>query len=210
MSTITQYQQLGKYLFVSMDQNNEIGSVYYEKGRIRLVHKSGPEISGHDYIAYFVVPDGFGRLIKNDYNNKTFGEIYDLFVNKNGLLLEQTNNNLMQGHNYKSHSINNINNINLMKLYEVYFKNKNNIFESYNQHPSRGYPKYLNISNDTALKEIFDAISNNKELSNAQRNSFYPNSQGIIKSANEQIYNLYNLYNLQNPFNCKIHDPQNV
>ena len=94
-----------------------------------------------------------------------------------------------------------------MILYEVYFKNKNNIFKSYNRHHSRGYPQYLNISNDTALKEIFDAISNNKELSNAQRNSFYPNSQGIIKSANEQIYNLYNFHN---PFNCKIHDPQNV
>lgn len=188
MSTITQYQQLGKYLFVSMDQKKEIGSVYYEKGRIRLVHKSGPEISGHDYIAYFVVPDGFGRLIKNDYNNKTFGEIYDLFVNKNGLLLEQTNNNLMQGHNYKLHSINNINNINLMRLYEVYFKNKNNIFESYNQHPSRGYPNDSISPDYTRMKDIFDAIHNGKD--NAE---------------------IYKMYNARNPLGrYLIHDPQKL
>lgn len=208
MSTITQYQQLGKYLFVSMDQNNEIGSVYYEKGRIRLVHGHGPEISGHECIAYFVVPKGFTKLKDYDnYKDKDFDTIYNFIDNNHGLLLEQTNNILMQGHNYKSYSINTINGISSMILYEVYFKNKNNIFKSYNRHHSRGYPQYLNISNDTALKEIFDAISNNKELSNAQRNSFYPNSQGIIKSANEQIYNLYNFHN---PFNCKIHDPQNV
>lgn len=184
MSTITQYQQLGKYLFVSMDQNNEIGSVYYEKGRIRLVHISGPKIYGHDCIAYFVVPNGFGRLIKNDYNNKTFGEIYNLFVSKKGLLLEQTNNNLMQGYNYKSDSINNINDINLMKLYEVYFANN---LKSCSQHISRGYPNDSISPDYTRMKDIFDAIHNGKD--NAE---------------------IYKMYNARNPFGqYQIHDPKN-
>lgn len=204
MSTITQYQQLGNYLFVSMNQNNEIGSVYYEKGRIRLVHKSGPKISGHDYIAYFVVSNN----PNSDYKNKTFDEIYQSIVSNNGLLLKQTNNILMQGSQYESHSINTINGISSMTLYEVYFKNKNNSLKSYNRHRSRGFPRYLNISNNTTLKEIFDAISKNKELSNAQGNSSYSNRQDIIKSANEQIYKSYND---RNPFGqYQIHDPQKL
>lgn len=115
----------------------------------------------------------------------------------------------MQGHNCKSFSINAINGINSMTLYEVYFKNKNNSLKSYNRHPSRGFPRYLNISNNTALKEIFYAILSNKGLSNVQKNKSYNNNQDIIKKANEEIYNLYNA---KRPLGSQyeIHDPQNV
>lgn len=209
MSTITQYSQLGKYLFVSMDEKGKIGSVYYEKGRIRLVHGDGPKISGHDFIAYFVVPKNFKKPQSNDYRNKTFDEIYQSIVSKNGYLLEQTNKQLAKGNQYNTVSIDSIFNISSMRLYEVYFKNENNSLKSYNRHISRGYPQYLNISNDTALREIFNAISNNKELSNAQGNSSYPNRQEIIKRANRKIYNIYND---KYPFGSqnKIHDPKNV
>ncbi len=37
--------RLGNYQFVSVDANGKIGSIYFEKGRIRLVHSHGPYVS---------------------------------------------------------------------------------------------------------------------------------------------------------------------
>lgn len=158
---INQYQQLGNYLFVSTDNNGKIGSVYYENGRIRLVHSKGPTISGHDCIAYFVVPNYFRKPDKKDYYNKKFKDIYELVVTNNkGLLLEQTNNVLTKGRSYTTHSIGSISNISSRRLYEVYFKKTtNNGLISNGSHPSRGYPQKIIIDN-TVMINVFNEIRN--------------------------------------------------
>ena len=53
------YSKLGRYLFVSMDKNQKVGSIYYENGRMRLVHENGPTVDRHnkDDVAYFVIPN---------------------------------------------------------------------------------------------------------------------------------------------------------
>ena len=39
------FADLGNFQFVTVDEKGLIGSVYFERGRIRLVHKYGPCIS---------------------------------------------------------------------------------------------------------------------------------------------------------------------
>lgn len=41
------FTDLGNYQFVTIDDNQKVGSVYFEHGRIRLVHPAGPCIELH-------------------------------------------------------------------------------------------------------------------------------------------------------------------
>lgn len=48
------YQRLGQYQFVSKD-NGKIGSLYFQRGRIRLLHAHGPEITIHQNLQRYVI-----------------------------------------------------------------------------------------------------------------------------------------------------------
>lgn len=48
MSYTFDYKNYGPFQFVTMDEYNKIGSIYYKNGRIRLVHREGPGIGACD------------------------------------------------------------------------------------------------------------------------------------------------------------------
>lgn len=143
---IKNFDGLGEYLFVSATDNNGkkiVGSIYFRNGRIRLVHKHGPEIVPHDSDTYFIcynkgktelkVPFGTSKddraILK-----KNFEKVVSTQIPQYGRLYEEFTNN---GEDYT--------------------------------HPSRGIPQFLDIETDR-LKEIYYTVSNlRKEDRNANR-----------------------------------------
>lgn len=143
---INKFEDLGEYLFVSATDNDgkkKVGSIYFRNGRIRLVHKDGPEVSAHDSDTYFIcynegktelkLPFGTSKddraILKKKFENKVSTQILQY-----GRLYEEFTNN---GKNYK--------------------------------HPSRGIPQFLDIETDR-LMEIYYTVSQlRKEDRNANR-----------------------------------------
>lgn len=54
----------GNALFVSKNDEGKIGSIYFNKGRIRLIHPDGPKISLHKNMKRYVIEGDFSRFFK--------------------------------------------------------------------------------------------------------------------------------------------------
>lgn len=67
---IKNFEDLGAFIFSSADSNGKIGSIYFQNGRIRLVHSDGPLIESYEKISYFIV------------NEKADGDILFKAINK--------------------------------------------------------------------------------------------------------------------------------
>lgn len=124
------FQDLGKYLFVSIDENRKVGSVYYKYGRIRLVHRKGPFVFFHVKTIYYIVPKSQTRNITTEeFRAKIKGlsqkEAQKLIKEKapNIQLLEDVQQPI-DAYAYR--------------LYEVYFSNSGKVT---GVHLSRGVPQ---------------------------------------------------------------------
>lgn len=132
---IKNFEDLGEYLFVSATDNNgkkEVGSIYFRNGRIRLVHKEGPVIEGHDsaeYSIYFIKEKSFEIFC--------FGKSQDDRATlKNNLEILVPTLKLPEGNLHED------------------IKNKGIKFT----HMSRGIPQFLDIETNK-LKQIYDTVS---------------------------------------------------
>ena len=146
---IKNFEDLGEYLFVSETDNNgkkKVGSIYFRNGRIRLVHKNGPEVSAHDSDTYFIrYNEGktklklcFGTskddraILKDNFEN-----VVSTQIPQYGRLYEEFTNN---GKNYK--------------------------------HPSRGIPQFLEIDN-AILKNIYEIVSKYEKQSDKSKANIF-------------------------------------
>ena len=193
------YSKLGRYLFVSMDKNQKVGSIYYENGRMRLVHENGPTVDRHikDDVAYFVIPNySYPRFN----GNETFNNIYLEIISNGGYLLNVTSGKIetevKRVIGFNSNGIISLQQVkNTMCLYEVYLQLKNNNILTFNgDHLSRGYPVNININDNLRVyKDMF----------------YYAYNKHSIDTGNDAIYGCFYGYwwynNFQLPFN--IHNP---
>lgn len=160
------YYKLGRYLFVSMDEDRKVGSIYYENGRMRFVHENGPTVEvvdKRDICLRFIIPDG--KEFKFSINDSCV-EICNYIGSKGGKMIKSSYDkfkNILKDqaiadsikigtrdvpHNFEKG----------VCLYEVYIEydsyNKNYFF--YDDHISRGCPVILNINKeDKCYKDIY-------------------------------------------------------
>lgn len=198
------YSELGQYKFVSMDQNHLVGSIYYERGRIRLVHSHGPTVAllkRNDYVAYFVLPN-WVEYPKDYFENWNFLNIYEAICIKGGRLLNLTNSNIRQ--HAKIVDPNTIWFIGIDScygncyLFEIYLQEKDGLYICTRDHSSRGFPSKANISDiqRDCYKDIFHYAEVSKNENNPTRYNF------IVCGC---FYGWYKLYQQNPPFN--IHSP---
>lgn len=194
-----EYSDLGRYLFVSMDEDRKVGSIYYENGRMRLVHGNGPTVDRHnkDDVAYFVIPNYYYPHFNG---NPTIYSICPDIISNGGYLLNVTSRKIKTEVKsvigFNSNGIISLQQVkNTMCLYEVYLQLKNNNILTFNgDHLSRGYPVNININDNLRVyKDMF----------------YYAYNKHSIDTGNDAIYGCFYGYwwykNLQPPFN--IHNP---
>lgn len=164
------YSDLGAYRFVSMGANRKVGSIYYENGRMRLVHDEGPmieEYSRTEHIARFVVPNGI--KIEYDYIYRhSIATVFNILIQINNfirLLVDQTGEELLrvlrEQASYATHAVNLLGNygLNYGYLFEVYFHEELGFWVENGIHSSRGYPIIMNIEqNDRVFSDIYNYI----------------------------------------------------
>ena len=96
----TTNSELGKYLFCSCKRiadKNVIGSLHFEKGRIRLIHEEGPEFKFHNPICYYLnyidKHKGEKQFGKNTDSKETLKQSFEsLNPSQNGFLFEDYGN----------------------------------------------------------------------------------------------------------------------
>ena len=146
---INSFEDLGEYLFVSATDNNgkkKVGSIYFRNGRIRLVHKHGPEIVPHDFDTYFIRYNKGKTELKVSFGTSK----YDRAILKKNFENVVSTQIPQYG-----------------KLYEEYTNKGNNY-----THPSRGIPQFLEIDN-TILKKIYEIVSKyEKQSDKSKANEF--------------------------------------
>lgn len=195
------YYDLGDYLFVSMSPSGKgisnksiVGSIYYQYGRMRLVHAHGPtiEIRPYDeYVAYFVLPIRYNKS-EFSFKGRSFGEIYNCISTKlEGLLLDITDSYFIHEVSKKCEITCQTQPIypemNNYFLYEIYFNKYT--FIATDQHHSRGYPRRVEI-------QYIDTIG--------EQMSDYAQKYYGEKTDNDAIYgcfySFYNYYSILPPF----------
>lgn len=191
------YYQLGDYLFVSMSPSGKgisnksiVGSIYYQYGRMRLVHAHGPtiEIRPYDeYVAYFVLPIRYNKF-EFSFKGRSFGEIYKcIFTKLEGLLLDITDSTFIYEVSEKCEITCQTQPIypemNNYFLYEIYFNKYT--FIATDQHHSRGYPRRVE-------RQYIDTIGG--------KMFYYAQGRHDIKTDNDAIYGCF--YSFYNSIHC--------
>lgn len=52
---INKFEDLGVFLFSSVNNDGKLGSLYFQNGRVRLIHQDGPHIDEYKAVSYFIV-----------------------------------------------------------------------------------------------------------------------------------------------------------
>lgn len=159
----------GNALFVSKNDEGKIGSIYFNKGRIRLIHPDGPKISLHEDIRRYIIKDSF-PLFQKDYKDAHC---------KNTQQVE----NLMDkgGKGWSAEKVNTHSLSTEGRLFEVFF-NKNG--EKKGSHKSRGGVDAVPITlNEESQKKLYYLVKYSRMIASKIMNEG-ENASAITVSEN--------------------------
>ena len=187
-----QYADLGVYLFASV-QNGMVGSLYYENGRIRLVHKYGPCIEMHDKQnrLQFIINKKHNW---KDFHKKLTGTMNDICKFMLGMDSYMLDTSSVQALDFFPKE----------KIYHLFLYGSNTqltdyyLFELFflegqlvTYHSSRGYPDtsiHYGNKYTSQLAYVFDTIQNDEILKFAQCNVNCCEAKQRIDVANTELY----------------------
>lgn len=198
------YSDLGEYLFVSMDRNRLVGSIYYKNGRIRLVHSHGPTVElldSNELVAYFVLPNDVNFSGSFFATNASMLSVYEQIYSNGGRLLTETCNDIkkefkkVDPYGKGFIGINACNNN--YYLYEVYCNRGFSGLRYSGDHPSRGFPCncYIqDIDSDCYRDLYYYAIESKKYRNNVKMYNF------LVFGCFYGWYRNYPPFNIHSPY----------
>lgn len=197
---IKNFEDLGAFIFSSADSNGKIGSLYFQNGRIRLVHSDGPLIESYEKISYFIVnEEANGDILFETINKCNSSNILDI-----GIAISKSESITFS--NYVCDKTSDPNDIRIIldglkrpdkyAIFEVHFSTNDKYIGT---HLSRGMFSFC--TPEVNMKKLFDIMLNISNTINTPGNR----TPVFIKAMNQKLYDWINTNS-----KLKVYDPNEV